>query len=152
MGTAGNQMVAAVCDADLARWDRVACMRACPIAREKLRPAVGKMVRVTSFLREPLSPVLPGSGRSLAAAWPWLFVSHGTAEWNLLWPFLFQSTFSRVHLMLSRARPARLSVEQAAVVQRSTFRWLLRVRHCSNKYRRHDRDRTFLNIHFSPCF
>ena len=45
--------------------------------------------------------------------WPWLFLSHGTAEWNLLWPFLFQPIFSRVYLVLSRARPARLSVEQA---------------------------------------
>src|SRR6476620_10074034 len=120
MGTAGNQMAPTGCDAYSARWDRVACMQACPIAREMLRPVVGKMVRVTSFLREPLSLVLPGSGRSLAA-WPWLFLSHGTVEWNLLWPFLFQPIFSRVYLTLSRARPARLSVEQAGVVQRSNL-------------------------------
>src|SRR6478672_4536038 len=121
MGTAGTQMEPAGCDACTARWDRVACMQACPIAREMLRPVVGKMVRVTSFLREPLSLVLPGSGLWLAAAWPWIFLSHGTEQWNLLWPFLFQPIFSRVYLTLSRARPARLSVEQAGVVQRSNL-------------------------------
>src|SRR6476660_9657276 len=113
MGTAGNQMAPAECDACTARWDRVACLLACPIAREMLRPVVGKMVRVTSFLREPLSLVLPGSGRSLAAAWPWLFLSRGTAEWNLRQPFLFQRIFSRVYPVLSHVRPTRLSVEQA---------------------------------------
>ena len=104
-----------------ARWDRVACMRACAIAREKLRPDVGKMVRVTSSLREPLSLVLPGSELWSADAWPWLFHSHGTAKWNLLWPFLFQPIFSLVYLVLSRVRPARLSVEQVGVVKRSNL-------------------------------
>src|SRR5258705_12738050 len=96
-------------------------MRACPIAREMLRPIVGKMVRVAYFLPEPLSLVLPGSGRSLAAAWPWLFLSHGTAEWNLRLPFLFQRIFSLVYLVLSRVGPARTSVEPACVVQRSNL-------------------------------
>src|ERR1700736_310830 len=84
---------------------------------ETLRLNVSRMVRAVFFLRPQLSLVLPCSGLPLAAAWPWLLLSPETG-WNLLWPFLFQPMFSRVHLMLSRVRPARLSVEQA-VFQRS---------------------------------
>ena len=96
------------------------CRRA-QLFQKRFVPGVAKMVRVTSFLREPLSLVLPGSGLWFADAWPWLFPSHGTAKWNLLWPFLFQPIFSLVYLVLSRVRPARLSVEQAGVVQRSNL-------------------------------
>src|SRR5882757_2556391 len=90
-----------------------ACKPLCPTAPETPLPGVAQTVRVVSFLREPLSFVLPCSGLWFADAWPWLFPPHGTAKWNLLWPFLFQPIFSLVYLVLSRVRPARLSVEQA---------------------------------------
>src|SRR6185437_10156604 len=117
MGTAENRTEAAGYDACSARSGPVVCMQACPVAPEKLRPDVGKMVRATSFLREPLSLVLPGSGLWLADVWPWLFPSQGSAKWNLLWPFLFQPIFSLVYPALSRVRPARLFLAQAAVFQ-----------------------------------
>src|SRR4029077_20797136 len=93
-------------------------MPACPTVPETLLPGVAQTVRVVSFLHAQLSLGLPCSGLSLAAAWRWLPLSPETAAWNLLWPFLFPRMFSRVHLMLSRVRPARLSVEQARVFQR----------------------------------
>src|SRR4029077_19334019 len=102
----------------LGRWDRGACMPACPTVPETLLPGVAQTVRVTSFLHGQLSLVLPGSGLRFGDAWPWLLLSPKIAGWNLLWPFLFQPIFSLVYLVLSRVRPARLSFEQA-VFQRS---------------------------------
>src|SRR4029077_8839709 len=115
-----NRMVVAECGVGLARWDRVACMRACLTVPEMLLPSVAQTAHVISFLHAQLLLVLPCSRLSLARVWPWLLLALGTARWNLLWLFLFQPIFSRVYLMLSRVRPARLSVEQA-VVQRSNL-------------------------------
>src|SRR6267378_8197295 len=114
-----NRMAAAECAVRVAAFR--GCRRACLIVLETLRPDVSRMVRAVFFLRPQLLLVLPDSGLWFADAWPRLFPSHGTAEWNLLWPFLLQPTFSRVYPMPFRARPARLSVEQAAVVQRSNL-------------------------------
>ena len=83
------------------------CGRA-QLLQKRFVQTLRKMVRVTSFLHAQLSLVLPCSGLWLAHVWPWLFPSHGTAKWNLLWPFLFQPIFSRVYPVLSRVRPARL--------------------------------------------
>ena len=113
-------MVPAECAAYRARWDRVACMRACPIAPEMLRPVVVKTVHVISFLHAQLSLVLPHSELWLVHVWPWPLLSHESAEWNVLGRVPFEPIFSRVYLMLSRVRPARLSVEQA-VVRRSNL-------------------------------
>src|SRR5215471_3387428 len=120
-----NRRVAAECGAGLARWDQTERRLACLTVPRKLRPNVGKTVHAISSRRAPLSPVLPGSALWFvdACACPWLLLSHQTAE-NLQRPFLFEPIFSRVYLMLSRARPARLSIEQAAVVQRSNLQAL----------------------------
>src|SRR4029077_21240945 len=118
---AGNRTAPAECDVGLALHPvQAACRRACLIVLETLRLDVSRMVRAVFFQRLRPWPVLPCSWLPLAAAWPWLLLSPGIAGWSLLCPFLFQPMFSRVHLMLSRVRPARLSVEQA-VVQRSNL-------------------------------
>ncbi len=95
-------------------------------------PGVAQTVRVVSFLHAQLSLVLPCSGLSLAAAWPWLLLSPETAERNLRRPLLFQPIFSRVYLALSRVRPARLSVEQALLFS-GQIRRLLRVHYSSHE-------------------
>src|SRR6267378_2715158 len=112
-----NRMAAAECAVRVAAFR--GCRQACLIVLETRRLDASRMVRAVFFLRPQPSLVLPCSQLWLAAAWPWLLLSPETAAWNLLWLFLFQPMFSRVDLMLSRVRPARLSVEQAGVVRRS---------------------------------
>ena len=111
-----NRMAAAECAVRVAAFRGY--RRACLIVQETRRLDVSRMVRAVFFLRWQLSLVLPRSGLLLADAWPKLLLSPETAGWNLLWPFLFQPIFSRVHLMRSRVRPDRLFLEQAAVFQR----------------------------------
>src|SRR6266481_2226047 len=98
-----NRMAAAECAARVAAFRGY--RRACLIVLETLRLDVSRMVRAVFFLRPQPSLVLPCSRLSLARVWSWLLLALGTARWNLLWLFLFQSIFSRVYLMLSRVRP-----------------------------------------------
>jgi len=119
-----------------------------PNCSETLLPGVAPNGSCSFFSARALSLVLPALGYGLLMSD--LGFSFLTRPKSGIWPWPFFSAniFSRLSSAFS-VRPARLSVSKLlfSAVQSSDASCAC-VTH--DKYPRHDRDQTFLHIHFSP--